>query len=598
MDGIATAKVFYFSAVLTTSVFVVSVKLLFSSVLFSVRLNWLDVSVLCFWIHSALRLVFTPYASFTDESFIVFSAGILLYFLFKFFINEGSADFSGLERNLHLLTIAFLAGGFLQAIYGILQLYGLAPFPMANYFRLRGSFGNPDAYSGYLVSVMPFAFGLHFLLPPQAQEYRHLRYFGTATLLAGLAVLPATMIRSSWLAVIAGVTVICLRRYEIREKIKQYIRSKVFLFVGAFSGVLITISATAGLYALKPDSAGGRLLIWKITSNMIKESPLFGIGFDRYRVQYGNVQAAFFVSGKGTPFEEQHADNVSHAHNEYLQVLTEGGVVGFIFVASSLLLAVGAFHRVRFKAYEDDHNNPRNVLLVAARASLVAILISSLFSFPVHILPTAINLIFLLSLISYVGGYKNAVEFGLQPKRLKQLGLVGMAIGLLVLVPLMSSYRAYEQWNRAFGKALTMDFEDALIEYDLLRNHFNEEGKFLFMHGAMLAQVDRHDEAIKVLEEAKKRFNDLNLWVALGQSYEAAGDYSSAERHYVHASNMIPHKLYPRYLLAKLYQKTGKNEDAIRVAQAILRAEEKVQTTAAGEMKFEMKQFLQSARIP
>lgn len=599
MDGVTTAKALAFSALLTASIVSLSLRLILHRAGLQITINWLDLGVFFFWAYSVLRALFTPYAVLSDV--VIFSLMVCLYFLFRFFLQWDADRFHDSLKKvtaLHVLTTASLVGGLLQALYGVFQLHGPDQLKMSGSFRLRGSFENPDSYAGYLASVMSFAFGIYFLLPRQDRKNRGLKYLGAATLLSGLLVLPATMIRSSWFAVLAGIIVVCLHKYEIRKKIKQYFRSRQFPVASVISGVVIILCGIAGLYALKVEAVDRTHLIWKITSNMIKESPLFGVGFDRYQVEYGNAQAAYFASGIGTLYEKQLAGNVKYAHNEYLQLWTEEGVVGLVLVVLFLLFALGAFHRDRVEAYEDDHDNPRYVLLIAARASLLAILISSLFSFPVHILPTAINLIFLLSLISCVEGYKNAVELDLQSKWLKQLGLVGMASSLLTIPPLISSYRAYAQWNSALGKTLTMNFEDALSEYDLLTNHFNEDGKFLFMHGALLSQVGRHDEAIKALEEAKKRFDDLNLWIVLGQSYEAIDDYSSAEEHYAHASNMIPHKVYPKYLLAKLYQKSGKTKDAVRVARTILQTDEKQETTAASEMKFEMKQFLQSARIP
>ncbi len=600
MDGITTAKGLAFAALLTASIVSLSLRLILYRAGLSVTINWLDLGIISFWMYSALRTLFTPYAALSDVG--LFSMMICLYFLFRFFLGRDADQFddsASKVTTLHVLATAFLVGALLQAMYGMLQLHGPNQLQASGSFKLRGSFENPDAYAGYLASVMPFAFGLYFLLSRQAWENRRLKYLGAATFLSGLLVLPATMIRSSWLAVLAGIIVVFLHKYEIREKIKQYFRSKRLLLAGAICGVVIIVSGIAGLYALKPESAEGRLLIWKITFNMIKESPLFGVGFDRYQVEYGNAQATYFTSGNGAPYEEQLAGNVKHAHNEYLQVLAETGVVGLMLALMIVVTALGALRTTQIPDNSGQARSTgvcRAALIASARASLVAILVSSLFSFPLHILPTAINFVFLLSLISILGHYEDLFQLDLSPNWLKPLGVAGMISALIAAVWVIDCRQAYIEWNDGFRRSQRLDWRGAISAYESLKDRLRENGKFLFMRGAVLVLAGEHAGAIRMLEDAKQRFNDPNLWISLGQSYETVGDFSSAEKHYAHASYMIPHKLYPQYLLAKMYQKNGKEVDALRTAEAIVRAKEKVQTTAANEMKAEMQRFLQSAR--
>ena len=65
-----------------------------------------------------------------------------------------------------------------------------------------------------------------------------------------------------------------------------------------------------------------------------------------------------------------------------------------------------------------------------------------------------------------------------------------------------------------------------------------------------------------------------------------------AELAYFHAANMIPHKFYPKYLLAKLYEVSGNVEQAKEMALIILEKEIKVQSPAVQEMKQEMEKLL------
>ena len=57
---------------------------------------------------------------------------------------------------------------------------------------------------------------------------------------------------------------------------------------------------------------------------------------------------------------------------------------------------------------------------------------------------------------------------------------------------------------------------------------------------------------------------------------------------------MTPGKLYPKYLLAKLYADMEEYGEAEKWAQEILCSKEKVPTTAAKEIKEEMRNLVQS----
>jgi O-antigen ligase len=595
MDGLSSAKMFYFSGVSIVVLFTVSLGLLFARKPLTVRLHWLDVSILAFWGYNCIRLAFTPYVSFDNKRFIVLTLLTLLFFVFKWVLQQDDQE-KGWTVERKIVITGFLLSGLLQSLFCILQLYDINPWYSSNYFKVVGTFGNPDAVAGYLATVIPFAFGVWQLTPKDEAEVRWIRMLGMITFLAGIFVLPGTLIRGAWLAVTVGTGFCLVYKYRLWVKLRELFITKWRMLAGAFIALLLFSVVMVGLYRLKPDSAYGRLLIWKVTLGMIADAPVFGIGFDRFRVDYGNVQAAYFESGRGNAREERVAGNVHHAHNEILQSLAEGGTIGVLVHIFGLLILFRGI-RQRNITRKNDEDETRNVFFVPGCASVIALFISSFFSFPLQILQTQVNALCLLLLLSLVGKYESVFNLNLGHSRRRQFALLLTVTMFLAALSLFDSSQAYGRWNDALAKAQTEDYEGAVIQYELLKDHFAHEGKFLFMFGATLGLAGEPGRAISLLEEAKKRFNDPNLWVALGQNYEVVGEYASAERHYAHAANIVPHKLYPQYLLAKLYQKTGKQEDAHRLAEEIVRAEEKTGTAAAREMKAEMRAYLQWAGI-
>lgn len=58
-------------------------------------------------------------------------------------------------------------------------------------------------------------------------------------------------------------------------------------------GLCILLLVSHLLFVLKPDSARGRLFMWKITCRAITEKPLTGHGIHNFAAVYGNAQEAY-----------------------------------------------------------------------------------------------------------------------------------------------------------------------------------------------------------------------------------------------------------------------------------------------------------------
>jgi O-antigen ligase len=117
---------------------------------------------------------------------------------------------------------------------------------------------------------------------------------------------------------------------------------------------------TATVSTGEPDTVG-RLTIWRDTLRIIRAFPVLGTGV-------GTFADAVFVY-------QQTARQVlfNHAHNEYLQLMTEGGVLLVAFVAGGALLLARAA-RERLAGGEGSHRFVR----IGACAGLAAIAVQSI----------------------------------------------------------------------------------------------------------------------------------------------------------------------------------------------------------------------------
>jgi O-antigen ligase len=118
-------------------------------------------------------------------------------------------------------------------------------------------------------------------------------------------------------------------------------------------------------YATTLDNTGFRTTVWADSLGLIADFPWAGSGFGTFAAAYSLVRSAdirlFFA----------------HAHNDPLQVVVEGGLLGACFLGL-LVLPVGARMAATFAG-------AKGTLAVGFAAGLVAILLDSLVSFNFHI---------------------------------------------------------------------------------------------------------------------------------------------------------------------------------------------------------------------
>jgi O-antigen ligase len=129
-----------------------------------------------------------------------------------------------------------------------------------------------------------------------------------------------------------------------------------------------------------------RLDIWRDSLAILKDHPL-GIGLGNFK----DVYPVYNVSRiSDTRF--------LYAHNDYLQLLVEAGIPGFIALVSGFFIFLGkSFHKV--KRMKPQHDPLRFFLAIGALSGLVSIAFHSFFDFNLH-MPA--NLIYFVTLMAIV----------------------------------------------------------------------------------------------------------------------------------------------------------------------------------------------------
>lgn len=458
--------------------------------------------------------------------------------------------------------------GLTEAIWGMQQLHG---YTGSNHslFRLTGSFFNPGPYSGYIAAILPICLWT-------ALCFRLLsHYFAWICVGAILVVLPAGMSRSAWIAAAVSCGWVYWAERVGWAKSKEWIslHYKTTLIVSVIALTVLT-GAMGGIYQMKKGSADGRLLMWKITAKAIARQPVTGTGLGGFPAGYAEAQAEYFASGKGTETEKLVAGCPEYAFNEYLHIGLEQGIVGLLvfvcWIGSCFYLGI------------------RN-RQIGASGGILALAVFAGSSYPLQLPEFWVVLVFLGAIA--VSGEEKECHWTVN--RLLIVVLAAGGIGLFWLQK--DYYEGYKQWNRMKMLYTNKAYAAVSEDYEKRLPMFRHNPEFLFEAAMCMNKTEQYVKANKLLERASLLSTDPMIYYIRAKNEQALGHYKEAEQLLLHAINILPERIYPYFLLAKLYaEPCFYAPDKLReAASAVLTKEPKVQSTAIREMREEVKKIIQ-----
>ncbi len=299
-----------------------------------------------------------------------------------------------LQKMVSLITVF----GFVFAFFAVLQvflsphkIYGIYDVPYGIPF---GSFVNRHDFAAYMEMSIAVPLGLLFV--GAVQKDKRLIYI-TAIGLMGIALLLSGS-RGGLISLLAEIFFLVIITTKTKSSGKLGLKiglAGLLLATIIFGAILIGGETSLTRFAetaASDDFTANRLHIWDVTLSVIKNNLPFGSGFGAFGVAY-------------TPFDSLNGSGrVEQAHNDYLQVLADAGIVGLIIGVSFLYL----LFREGLKNIKTS-NSLRRGVAVGALAGCFAILVHSLFDFVLHITAVTILFINLIAMIA-VSGNKFADE--------------------------------------------------------------------------------------------------------------------------------------------------------------------------------------------
>ena len=474
-----------------------------------------------------------------------------------------------------LVQWVLMGFGAVEALHGMGQIAGIYP-SNHSLFVLTGTFYNPGPYSGYLASVLPIALYRMLIFNGKKDCLSVVQYYiSMCVLLLICCVLPAGMSRAAWFASLISCGYVFFRVYRVNVK------SFISQYKYAVLGMLIVGALFAfGAYFMKRDSADGRLLIWKITSRAIAGNPWGEENGRSFSAIYGDAQERYFTDCEYSESEVWVAGTPDFSFNEYLQIAVEYGIwvsVLFITVVFVLLWIVG------------NHKS-----LVGMGGCLVSLMVFACFSYPLHI--PAIVSVWLLTVIVLCGEGLVMIKRKLNA----MLVLLPLVVaGLTASVNMYGMYSARTQSVREWMPVRVLyhseAFDAASEEYGKLYDKMSWNKDFCFEYGRALYKAESYGNAEEVLLKAMTVSGDPMILNILGRNAQESGEYGKAEMYLLRSTRRLPERVYPHYLLVKLYAEPEcfDRVKLIREAEYVLNAVPKVNSTAIREMRQEVKKILE-----
>lgn len=357
-------------------------------------------------------------------------------------------------------------------------------------------------------------------------------------------------------------------KYFVTNKEKR----KRSVLVAAF--MLITISVLGGILLTKKNSTNGRMLVWKISAELIKKQPS-GYGYGLFEKNYNIAQSRYFASAKREQSEINNADHVAMAYNDYMEMAVDGGIVGMAFLIMLYILsAISAYRHKDLKVL----------------ACVLAVSVMSMLNFFYSSVGVWIAFCcFISKIMDNRDGCKSIFC------RYSQYGLLPI-IGILSLpvaykhVGMTVSQLKFKTLHEAIANNKVVN-DKGLID---LQKDIETSEAFYTYQGINYINLNEYQKAIVALNVASKYSASPAIYYYLWQAYMSIGKYESAIKVLNVIEDMLPNHLLPNFYLMNTYLSINDKHNAFYYAKKIVNTKEKIRNQMSEQIKKSAELLLKS----
>lgn len=386
--------------------------------------------------------------SLCPESTVTELYKIITYFL-VFFL---TINIVKKREQVELFIFTILTIGFLISVFGIIQKYSFNSKiywlqPLTSGGEPFGPFVCRDHYGGYINMIIPLGLGL---LMSTMDRSRKILFGFISIIMIGALFIAAS--RGAILSFFAGLVLFGTLLLILGSGKKSFLLFIVTIICGILFVLWLGHKPFIDRFALMTKSEYyilyPRVPAWAASLEIIKNYFVFGTGG-------GTFEQVFAVCRPDTIGEI-----FEHLHNDYLQVLFETGVIGFLILSSFMILFFR--HIVRRLKRSNNLENNRG-LFIGGIVSIVTIISSSFLDFNLR-LPGNDYLFFLILGLMYnfsgLDRDDEIIDSDIRTlnitttKRWHRIVSVIVVFGvvLLTILPIIKKYVAYRSYITATDK--------------------------------------------------------------------------------------------------------------------------------------------------
>jgi O-antigen ligase len=316
------------------------------------------------------------------------------------------------------------------------------------------------------------------------------------------------------------------------------------------------------------DSTRARLLFWGVGFEMIRESPLLGVGANNYESAFPEARARFAERHPESPLVAMNEHLlVVYAHNEYVQLAAELGAVGLaLFLLFAATLAYVFMRALRHPA--------KALPALGAGAGMLAFAISSGASASsFRYFGGGLLFFFAASVVAHVAASVNASSVAarnssltpnssltLSPRARRALTRFALAASLVVTCCVGLHATGTILHGMAESSANRARAEQ-LYKASLVANGWSAQAHFGY--GTWLYSQGRAAESLTHLRYAAAHgLNSSTCLARLAAAETEAGDASASEQTLALAVRVYPRSVFLRVRHALALEGAGRKEDA------------------------------------
>ena len=268
-----------------------------------------------FFLYSFLNVLFSKHIFVSGKAFTRETLYFIAIFLGMIIFLRKNRDIKNLIDVLMGIGLIFAVWGIYQQVSGPLQNYAILGAP---FFDEHGSYG---AYMSFL-----FSFALAFFLYGKNKHSRVI-FFVLMVLFLGAVIF--SFAKGAWVSIIGMLIFLPLIDKSNFWNIKKMV---VFIFISIILGsFFFQFIINRGyntldlqyMFSLRHGANQERINRFATALNMFRQNPLFGVGIRCYIFEYFNYKTIIYPT-MHTEFQ------MMSSHNQYLDVLANRGIIGFI----------------------------------------------------------------------------------------------------------------------------------------------------------------------------------------------------------------------------------------------------------------------------